>query len=280
MRPLLAALLLCSLAGSTAFAADVDLTGFDKVLLPLDPTVQLNGANGAYFETVLRAAPAAPIQFYPAGLDTANAFVGAFNPGPLHPGTLAPQTSPSVNGRLLFVEKGKLDELHLQTWLMTRPASAQDYQVLWTSIPIVRERDFRTGPVVFAQVASPWVYLDPEEIVGHPLPQYRYLLRLYDVDNRGDVELRVKVDDLLLSGPQSVSNKVVRLSTRRGPDPSQPYFAEVAIPPICHPFSSHSPCTGATMRVTVEPVTPGVRYWTMLSLTNNFTQDVTLFWPQ
>jgi hypothetical protein len=280
MKPFATALLLCSLAAGTAAAAGVDLTGFEKVLLPLDPTVQLNGANGTLFEVVLRTAPDAPIRFYPSGLNTVDSSIGTFNPGPLHPGTVAPQDPPSAAGRLLFIEQGKIDDLHMQSWLMTRPGGATDYQVLWTSIPVVRERDFRTGTVVFPQVASPWVYLNQDEILGHPLAQYRYLLRLYDVDNRGGVELRVRVDDLVLSGPKNISDRIVQLSTRRGADASQPYYAEVPIDAVCHPFSSHTPCTGATMRVTIEPVTPGVRYWTMLSLTNNFTQDVTLFWPQ
>lgn len=280
MKSLLTALLLGTLAAGSALAADaVDLTGFEKVLLPLDPTIQLSGANGATFETVLRVAPAAPIHFYPKGVNTDATSIGVFQPG-LQSDVVAPQAPPSSSGRLLFVEKGKVDDLHLQFWLKTRPEGAPEHEALWTSIPVVRERDFRTAPVVFAQVPSPWVYLDPQEIVGHPLAQFRYLLRLYDVDNRGDVELRVKFEELQFLTPTPLSERIVKLSTRRGSDPSQPYLAELPIDPLCHPFSLHSPCTNATMRITVEPVTPGVRFWAMLSLTNNFTQDVTLFWPQ
>jgi hypothetical protein len=280
MKSLLTAVLLSSLAAGSALAADaVDLSGFDKVLLPLDPTINLVGANGATFETAVRIAPPAPIHFYPKGVNTDATSIGTFEPG-LHSDPIAPQSPPSPSGRLLFIEKGKVDDLHLQFWLKTRPAGAQEHESLWTSIPVVRERDFRTGTVVFPSVASPWVYLDPQEVIGHPLAQFRYLLRLYDVDNRGDVELRVKVEELQFLTPTPLSERIVKLSTRRGSDPSQPYLAELPIDPLCHPFSSHSPCTNATMRITIEPVTPGVRYWAMLSLTNNFTQDVTLFWPQ
>lgn len=280
MKSLLTAFLLSSVVTAGAFAADVDLSGFDKVLLPLDPTVQLSGANGATFQTMLRTAPSAPIRFYPSGADTNDTSVGTFEPGPIRPGSVAPQNPPSSSGRLLYIEKGKADDVHMQFWLQTRPDGKADYESLWTSIPVVRERDFRTGTVVFPIVQSPWVYLDPTEIVGHPLPQFRYLLRLYDVDNRGDVELRVRVEDLIALTPKLLSDEIVKLSTRRGTDASQPYIAELPIDPVCHPFSAHTPCAGATMRITVEPVTTGVRYWAMLSLTNNFTQDVTLFWPQ
>jgi hypothetical protein len=281
MRPIALALLLSSLLAGCAFAADVDLSGFDKVLLPLDPTIRVAGANGAQFETVLRIAPSGPIRFYPSGLNTVDSSIGTFAPGPLQPGSnIAPQIPASASGRLLFIEKGKYDDLHPQFWMVTRPADTADYQSLWTSIPIVRERDFRTGTIVFPQVESPWVYLDPEAVVRTPYAQFRYLLRLYDVDNRGDVEVRVKVDDLQFLTPVPHSEQVVKLNTRRGTDASQPYVAELPIEPLCHPFSSHTPCANATMRITIEPLTPGARYWAMLSLTNNFTQDVTLFWPQ
>ena len=279
MKSLATALLLGCLAAGSALAADVDLSGFDKVLLPLDPTIQLNGANGTTFESVLRIAPSAPIRFYPTGVNTDATSIGTFETG-LHSDPIAPQAPPSSSGRLLFLEKGKIDELNLQFWLITRPDGVPEHEALWTSIPIVRERDFRTSSTVFAQVPSPWVYLDTDEIVRHPIAQFRYLLRLYDVDNRGDVELRVKIDELAFLTPTPISEQIVKLSARRGTDPSQPYLAELPINPICHPFSVHTPCVGGTMRVTVEPVTPGARYWAMLSLTNNFTQDVTLFWPQ
>lgn len=267
-------------AAGTAVAADVDLSGFDKVLLPLDPTVEITGANGATFGTAWEAAPGEPIRFYPAGANLSQATVGTFTSDPIMPGAIAPQVPASAAGRLLYVEKGKLDRLHPQTSLMTKPAGAPSYLVLWTSVPIVRERDFRSGPVVFATVPSPYVYLDQPPLFRTPYPQYRYLLRIYDVDNRGDVEVRVVIEDLAFMLPGKLSETIVPLSRREGNDPSQPYYAALAIGPLCHPFSSHTPCAGGTMRVRVEPVTPGARFWTMLSLTNNFTQDVTLFWPQ
>lgn len=281
MRPLALALLLSSFVIGSASAADVDFTAFEKVLLPLDPTVRVAGANGAQFETVLRVAPTGPIRFYPSGLDTFNTSVGTFAPGPLQPGSnIAPQNPASASGRFLFIEKDKYDELHPQFWMVTRPAGAAEYQTLWTSIPIVREKDFRTGTTVFPQVESPWVYTDPEAVVQTPLPQFRYLLRLYDVDGGGGIQLRVKIDDLQFLSPVPHSEQIVTLNTRRGTDPSQPFLAELPIDPLCHPFSAHTPCANATMRITIEPLTIGARYWAMLSLTNNFTQDVTLFWPQ
>ncbi|HWS72007.1 MAG TPA: hypothetical protein VN605_07825, partial [Thermoanaerobaculia bacterium] len=219
-------LLLGCLTAGSAVAADVDLSGFDKVLLPLDPTIQLNGANGTSFETALRIAPPASIRFYPTGVNTDATSIGAFEAG-LHSDPIAPQAPSSSSGRLLFIEKGKIDDLHLQFWLKTRPAGAQEHESLWTSIPVVRERDFRTGSVVFAQVPSLWVYLDPQEVIGHPLAQFRYLLRLYDVDNRGDVELRVRFEELAFLTPTLLSERIVKLSTRRGADPSQPYLAEI-----------------------------------------------------
>lgn len=279
MRPIALALLLSWLVLGSASAADVDLTGFDRVLLPLDPTIRVAGANGTQFETVFRVAPTGPIRFYPAGLDTLATSIGTFAPGPLQPGSnIAPQNPPSASGRLLYVEKGKSDELHPQFWMVTRPAGTLDYQALWTSIPIVREQDFRTGTTVFAQVESPWVYTDPEAVVRTPIAQFRYLLRLYAVDS--GVQLRVKVDDLQFLTPTPHSEQVVTLDTRRGTDASQPYVAEIPINPLCHAFSSHTPCANATMRISIEPLSAGAHYWAMLSLTNNFTQDVTLFWPQ
>jgi hypothetical protein len=271
-------MLLASLVTPSASAADVDLSGFDKLLLPLDPTAAASGALGTRYEMGLDVAPASPVRFYPAH-SLLDPTIGTFSPDPTEPGEIAVQVPGSAAGRLLYVEKGRVDDLDPQEWLRTTPAGTPGYLGHWTAVPVVRERDFRTGPIVFAKVPSPYVYLD-DQVVRTGYAQYRNLLRLYDVDNRGDVVVRVRISDLAFGIPETLSDTVVTLSRREGSDPSQPYHAELPIDPICHPFSQHTPCAGGTMRITVESMTTGARYWAMLSLTNNFTQEVTLFWPQ
>lgn len=271
MKRTLLALLLATLAAGGAAAADVDLSGFDKVLLPLDPSVEIAGANGSRFRTNLDVIPLEPIRFYPDGPTVLEPSIGTFSPNRPVPGLLARQVPASAAGRLLYVEKGKLDPLHMQLTLSTRPADA--LHELVTSIPIVRERDFRTGTIVFEVTSG--AFIQSSAFVGL---ESRFLLRLYDVDNRGDVAVHVTAASLTAFG--SIVDRVVPLSRREGTDPSQPFYAEVPIEAICRPVSNHFPCTDARIRVTIEPLTPGARYWAMLSMTNNFTQDVTLFWPQ
>lgn len=267
--------------GGKVLAADVDLSGFEKILLPFDPTAVVSGVARTTFPTALVVTATEPVRFYPRGPLLADQAFGTFGID-LPEQTIAPQKPRSTAGRLLYVEKNKGDALHLQSWLMTEPVGAPLEAALWTALPVVRERDFRSGTVVFGGVPSPYIYSD-DPVFRTAAAQFRYLLRLYDVDLRGDVLLRVRIYEANLGPPRpgtALLDTIVALSRREGTDPSQPYYAELPIDPLCHPFSVHTPCLGGTMRIDIEPVTPGTRYWALLSLTSNFTQNVMLFWPQ
>src|SRR6185436_11021699 len=93
------------------------------------------------------------------------------------------------------------------------------------SLPVVRERDFRTGPIAFANVPYSYVYLT-EDIIRPAYAQYRHQLRIYDVDLRGDAAVRIRIFDRNTGG-SLVKEAIIPLDRRNGGDPSYPFYANL-----------------------------------------------------
>lgn len=269
--PLALALLLL-----TSTLAAQELSGYEKVLLPVDPFVTVLGASGTEFSTVLDVWGPAPFRYYFGG-DA----IHTYDPTNPAPEPLRALSGPTNDiGRLLYIEKNAIPDLSLHLQLTAQPAGAADYLGRIDSVPVVRERDFRTGAIVFPRIPFPYVYLN-DDIVREPVDLLRHLLRIYDVDARGDGAVRIKVY-ALPTGGTLVRDVVVPIRGRDGNDPSFPSYAVVdldALFPHCIPFSQHTPCLGTNVRIALSPETPGLRYWAFLSITNNFTQEVTLYTP-
>lgn len=134
-----------------------------------------------------------------------------------------------------------------------------------TEIPVVRERDFRTGATELMNIT-----LDP---------QFRVMLRVYDVDNVQDgANTQVIVRRFVGQGGsnQLVDERTldVKEIAARGEFPAFPGFASMS-----DVTADVATTSGAVMRVEIEPLTPGLRYWAFVSVTNNSTQDVTVISP-
>jgi hypothetical protein len=255
-----------------------DLSGFEKVLLPVEPFVGITGAAGTEFRTALHAWAPARFRYYFGG-DT----IQTFDPIRIIPAPVVTPSQPrSEIGRLLYIEKSAIDSVSMQLRLDSRPAGEPEHLVRVDSVPVVRERDFRTGTIAFANVPFPYVYLT-NDVIRPALAQYRHALRIYDVDLRGDAAVRVRVFWTNTGGGGSLQKEaVVALDRRNGSDPSFPYYAVVDLDTFfssCNPFSLHTPCAGMDTRIELEPVPPGMRYWAFVSMTNNFTQEVTVIAP-
>lgn len=275
MKRLIVSVLLSLITGS---ALAQDLSGFEKVLIPVEPFVGLTGAAGTEFRTRLDAWSPAPFRYYFGG-DAIQTFDATrLIPAPV----VTPSQPRSELGRLLYIEKSAVDGVSLELTLDSRPAGEAAHLARVDSVPVARERDFRTGTSAFPHVPFSVVYLT-DEVLRQPFAQYRHTLRIYDVDLRGDAAVRIRVFFTNTGGGgMLIKDGVVPLDRRNGSDPSYPYYAVVDLDTFfssCNPFSAHTPCLGMDTRIELEPVTPGARYWAFVSLTNNFTQEVTILAP-
>jgi hypothetical protein len=136
---------------------------------------------------------------------------------------------------------------------LTRQAEA-----LGTEIPIVRERDLRSGAVYFPDIPTD--------------ARYRVKLRIYSLQTaRAPVEVRFH----RMTAPfTQAGSTLVDLSAATRDTPA---YAEVDLEQIFPKLGAQGP-----FRVEVRPQasSPLPSYWAFISITNNQTQHVTVVTPQ
>ena len=242
-------------------AAAQDLSGLEKVLVPIDPTRLVNGAQ-QYF-AVLNAWGEQGILFYP----NLEGEVGEVSPYTI---ALEMQRSPVANGagRLLYVAP------YVPMSLMLRAGNLNDPYAHLAHLRVVRERDFLQGTQIFPQV--PFIFEENNETLIST-PAHRIKLHLYDVDLAGDLRAHIRYRSLSGGGPGFVEQDV-ELTSRNGSNPSFPWYAEVAITPICAPRGTRVPCIGGQGVLEVIPAGTQ-RYYAFISMTNVRTGEVTLITP-
>ena len=228
----------------------------ERVLIPFFAASTVHGAGGSQFLTSLvgcvvdadRAqfalSPADP----PVSLLRGCQFVKPLND--------------SANGRLLTLDN--IDSPHVSWRLVLSSAAADAGVARVTLIPIARERDWRSGTTVFP-------------IVGGLFPgdSDRAMLRVYLLDEPPpgfNVSL-----ELLTSAPLDVTpSPFARDFQRDGNDSSYPWHTAVTLTNLfavtpCRIFGYA--CLGITS-IRLVPSNPNVRYWALLSMTDNKTQEV------
>jgi hypothetical protein len=258
------------LLAATLLAVPSDLASFEKILIPTLITFpyQITGTNGSQFRSSASLLPvSSPVRAWLGGEEVE--LIERFRPIDF-PGT-------SRAGRILFLERSAASSVSLGASLSSSTDGA-----LWhaTTLPIVRERDYRTGPSVILNIASTYFYTPDAGVQRYAIAQFRHHLRIYDADARGNAQVRVRRLDQSVGGTFLLEERVITLDQREGSDPTYPAFAEMLIPELCHPFSQHTPCMGGVQWVEIEPLTPGLRYFPIVSATDNLTQQVTVQWPQ
>lgn len=254
---------------------------YELVLIPVVATGGVEGVGGARFSTSVSLMSAVDgVRYVPAysfsspapATGTLNAFTVPIPP----PFFTGPR---SRAGRLLRIERWAADQVAIDAKLVSRrfendPGSE-------TTVPIVREDDFRTTVTHILGIRSAWTFseaLCPRTAFS----RFRHTLRVYDVDARGNgaVLVRVYADSGNGTFSSLVQEATLPLDHREGDDSSFPAFGELTINEICRPFSCQLPCTGGPMRVEIAPLTPGLRFWPLVTETDNATHQVTLAYPQ
>ena len=170
----------------------------------------------------------------------------------------------AVQGVLLYTRRGHGDLLHMN--LVVRDLSREATSA-GTEVPVVRESELRTGKLHLMNVR-----LDS---------RFRHALRIYDADARDDAAVRVRLLDPIFG--QLLWEKTARFTVDRsvsaGPFtelPARPGY--IAIGGITDNLPELP--NVRELRLEIEPLTAGLRYWAFVSTTNNATQQVTLITPQ
>ncbi len=132
-----------------------------------------------------------------------------------------------------------------------------------TDLPVIREDEFLTRVTQLFNVP-----LDGQT--------FRLLLRVYDITySEASFAVRFYPSGEGVAGP--VYGTTLRARTPRiGPFRGEAAYAELDIAQLLHLRLAWP----QSARIEIEPLTPGSRYWAVVSLTNNETQLVTLITPQ
>ena len=163
-------------------------------------------------------------------------------------------------GFLMSVPGDSTGELHYTLRIFERGSWQED---LGTDLPVVRERDFRRGLVQIMNIPA----ADPST--------FRYMLRVYGVGNAAAPRVRINGWIAMADGsPDLVLTKEVTLARAlRGV--GHWYFED---PAFVRELVAIAGGVGQ-LRVEIEPVTANLRWWGMVSSTNNRSNDVTVVTP-
>lgn len=257
-----------------------DLSGFQKILLPAYTSQSIEGANGSTFSTVLTGYTDVDTTLFAvaAGPDEPTPVL-AIQPAMNPIFTALDYGPPRPTGRFLYVEAVNSDELSLQYFLLSSDAYGDTADQM-TALPIVNRPLARKSRILRIPV-RPIIEYEGDNLTGrHTGYVYRLLLRIYDWegDGTGRVTVTPYVEGLF-GESGALESSVATLDRRDGDDPTFPWYAELPLD-RCLPFSAHTPCMSFNMRVEIIPETDGMEYWPFVSVTDNRTQQVTVFAPR
>lgn len=250
-----------------------DAANYETVLLPV-ANAQTNGAYGSQWVTQFSVFnesarvidPNAPAyDIYP--LNTICVVSVCVPTLPLiesqrsaMPGLFRPP-APAPPGLLLHVRRDLAAQLHYE--LRVRDISRMFFNA-GTEIPVVRETEFRTGRIQLLDVP----------VDGN----FRHTLRIYDPDRRPTSVVRLRV---FPTGPgTALAEQDITLTQQPDGDckPRDCYPSYGGIQFLTAAFPSLT--SAMQVRIELEPITPGLRYWGFVSVVNNETQQVTTITPQ
>ena len=226
-------------------AAPPDPALFERILLPI--TQDVRGAFGSDFRVSL------------AVYNDNRYFVPMWRPvgqePALAPAALSTLRTGKPNGALIFPLREAAEVLYFSSNARDVSRVAETFG---TEIPIVREADIRAGhsemPVVPAD------------------PNFRLNLRLYGVDAKpGSVHVSVhSPDNRIFFGDSDVE-------LHASGNPEEPAFAMLSN--LRAAFPGLQEISSGSFRVHLQGAF-GYRYWALLTVTNNTTQQITTITPQ
>jgi hypothetical protein len=276
------ALLTLFLTLSVAAQRRTDPQQYEKILLPLYHPAE--GANGAQWQTKFQIANESnrSVDVFPLTPDCFSS-VSCFRTvrGPMlgpHdngfntfiPGAIGTRDVGGMPGVFLYADRGTAVDLRFQLHVANvsrRPVA------LGTRVPVVRETEFFTGTTNVHAIPI--------------LAGTRAALRIYALDSQGPADVRITVHESSL-GSRPIAEEIVRFV----PPPAntcafefgcpQPFVYKPATIEITdllarYPGLSRMTGLGHGIRIEIEPLTPGLAFWPMVSVTEVNTSVVTIY---
>ena len=250
------------------FAASAE-DAWEKVLLPVYLDAPLAGNNGTRWDTDFwlrnNGGAAVLLAPWPCETEVCPAVVPFYVPVPpgdtrrdLPPFFRVPNANPS---RVLFVSKPGVKDVSMQLRVADVSRATLNGG---TELPVVRNGELLTGIAELLNV--------PYD-AGH----FRLSLRIYDLAY-SKAKFRVTVDANEEGGPTSGLHSVELTATtdETGEFRTQAAYAEYNFGEL----ASLNRAFPHGLRVEIAPLTPGSRYYPLISVTNNETQLITLVTPQ
>lgn len=274
-------LVLLFLAVSSAHAqTEMTPSDFEMVLVPVYLDQVRPGALGSLWrsELVVRnegSEPADIFQTECAHFCTCNPRPATCAGGqPLAPGALfsgfnsvlvSDGFSPVNPGIFLFLRKPAASNVALNLRVRDLSRSSESYG---TGIPVVRQSGMLTRMAHLLDIPTD--------------ARFRQHLRIYGISSpsgRADVRVRISpLDSTAILAEQTLS---LRPAERQPSIPTGPGFISFPSYAEISALTSTFPAIqgSARVRIDVEPMTPGLVFWTFVSVTNNDTQEITTVTP-
>lgn len=246
--------------------------GFEKILFPIVANFEVPGAFGSRWvskASVLNLSnQAVAIDGGSFCFDCIQGAKATLEPGVSY--SVVPlEGTGGIPGSFLYVDRQFDEQLHFS--LLARDVS-RSTETWGTEIPVVRENQFRSDDI---------------ELLGVPPnpSNYRVTLRIYSLDPAGGV-VNVSVFEqdgfVLPHGPVERDHELgnayyttIRQKNNFAWSENYPGYAEVTALPI----KTEPGPEVESLRVEIEPLTPGLRIWAFLTLTNNDTQSLSVISP-
>ena len=168
--------------------------------------------------------------------------------------------SNAPNGMFLHFPREHSEDLTFHVRLVLETPDGDRPSV---EIPIIRERDFRTAPIVLLDVPNN--------------PDRRVMLRVYEATGERPVAARIRV--LPLEGVDAIADRIMFLAPGTAVGDDFPTHTGVAQVPLADLIDLSS--APERLRIEVTASTPeDLPLWAFASITENDTQHVTLITPQ
>ncbi|MDQ3279972.1 MAG: hypothetical protein M3Q69_01000 [Acidobacteriota bacterium] len=251
-----------SVAGASKQLSFGDASQYERILVPLAyPFLGLpGGSNYPWFTTVqVYLDGNTPIETFPECLDV-KCPAEAFDPG--RPLGFGPFVQRSTYGRFLAFHRGDADKVHINIRVMHRSRAADTWGA---EVPIVREKDLKTGKIVLLSLPTSRAFRRTLRIYDDGLtPDPRVLVVVHPFDETTTIASFIRP-----LAPQSGGVTPALL-------PRFPSYAEF------DPVLDGAIDSTRTPIVWLEiiPLTPGMRFWAMASVTHSETNNVTIITPQ
>ncbi len=257
-RIILSVVALTCMAGAVG-AQSIYPADYERFLLPIliEPT---SGAHGSVWQSsfLLFNGSDVPLDFYPGDCTLPVCPSVPIPSWEVYPPPTVYAAPGESSGRLFYVRRDSAADVSFALRVKDIQAQAR---AEGTEVPVVRESDLKTGKTQLLDVP----------VDGNS----RATLRMYEPDASGTGVVRVAVysqDDATLLAH---ADFVLAVGAVADP-PVEPGYARITDLAATFPeLAGHD-----RVRVQLEPLSPGLRYWAFVTVANNETQFVTTITEQ